>query len=136
MQFLVRQYVGCFSRRVGFIVVVVSFCFYFMWLEVFRSVVIIVYVVLGLWGVGFCFCNFFCLVIMISVSRVVVVCFVGIVVFWSFVVVCFQDGWNGFSYEVFRFVLRRDYVLEVIKGVVVGIDLGIINFCVVVMEGK
>lgn len=28
------------------------------------------------------------------------------------------------------------YRLEVIKGVVVGIDLGIINFCVAVMEGK
>lgn len=47
-----------------------------------------------------------------------------------------QDGWNGLSHEAFRFVSRRDYASEAIKGAVVGIDLGTTNSCVAVMEGK
>ncbi|EHB06094.1 Stress-70 protein, mitochondrial [Heterocephalus glaber] len=51
-------------------------------------------------------------------------------------VACHQDGWNGLSHEAFRFVSRRDYASEAMKGAVVGTDLGTTNSCVAVMEGK
>ncbi|EDK97122.1 stress-70 protein, mitochondrial [Mus musculus] len=73
---------------------------------------------------------------MISASRAAAARLVGTAASRSPAAARPQDGWNGLSHEAFRFVSRRDYASEAIKGAVVGIDLGTTNSCVAVMEGK
>lgn len=73
---------------------------------------------------------------MISASRAAAARLVGTTASRSPAAARHQDGWNGLSHEAFRFVSRRDYASEAIKGAVVGIDLGTTNSCVAVMEGK
>uniref|UniRef100_A0A8C6RVH3 Stress-70 protein, mitochondrial n=1 Tax=Nannospalax galili TaxID=1026970 RepID=A0A8C6RVH3_NANGA len=73
---------------------------------------------------------------MISASRAVAVRLMGATAFRGPAAARHQDSWNGLSHEAFRFVSRRDYASEAIKGAVVGIDLGTTNSCVAIMEGK
>ncbi|ERE81255.1 stress-70 protein [Cricetulus griseus] len=73
---------------------------------------------------------------MISASRAAAARLVGTAASRTPAAARHQDGWNGLSHEAFRFVSRRDYASEAIKGAVVGIDLGTTNSCVAVMEGK
>ncbi|KAK1346788.1 hypothetical protein QTO34_000648 [Cnephaeus nilssonii] len=77
-----------------------------------------------------------CLAAMISASRAEAFRLIGAAASQGPTVACHQDGRNGLSHETFRIVSKQDYASEAIKGAVVGIDLGITNSCVAIMESK